>query len=361
MAHRQSVLLTGIRRTGKTQVLKAVLVRHAEQGGLIGFLDVQDCVSLHAFYRDLLRQMPKTVWDNLTELLVEMREVPDRLLSWFRNHVDRIEVNGAEVDFNPPGDDLPRYWQPVVERLQQVLSQQKHSELPVLGIDELPFMLENLLKRGIDPNELAVMLAGLRKLRDAGLRLIVAGSVSMENLLTLHAIPHTVLGGLWREVIPPFTRDEAQGYLRDRLAGNAAGGGPATDTILEHLPDYIPEFLNIAATAARNCTDTAACEAAMRQTALPAIRRSFLTQFDERLVKNYPNADLAIAEQILDIVARAEASGCRLDGNALPPGYRQVVLKLQYDNFILEGQDFNWLFSLNLLRQWWRATRGMEQ
>ena len=360
LAHGQSILLTGIRRTGKTQVLKAALVQHAERGGLVGFLDVSDYVSLQDFYRDLLRQMPNSVLDKLTIALAGMKSVPDRLLSWFRSHVDKVGYAGAEVDFNPPDDALPRYWQPVVEKLQQVLSQYDRNELPVIGIDELPFMLENLLQRSVDTKELTVMLASLRKLRDAGLRLIIAGSISMENLLTLNNIPHTILGGLSREVIPPFTREEARSYLKSRLEGTPAGSDLSVELALDELPDYIPEFLNIAEVNVRNCVDSATCREALRQNVLPAIRRAFLTQFDERLAKNYHPEELPIAEEILDTLARADSLGCRLDGSALPTGYRQVLLKLQYDNFIAEGTDYYWRFSLDLLRQWWRATRGMK-
>lgn len=358
--HGQSVLLTGIRRTGKSELLKAALVKHAECGGLVGFLDVSDYVTLQDFYRDLLRQIPTGILSKLTTALSGMKSVPDRLLSWIRSHVDKIEVAGAEIDFNPPGDALPRYWQPICEELQQVLSKQNRDKLPVIGIDELPFMLENLLERGVDAKELTVMLASLRKLRDAGLRLIIAGSISMENLLTLNNIPHTILGGLSREVIPPFSREEARSYLQSRLAGTLASSGPSVEVVLDTLPDFIPEFLNIAEVHVRNCANSAACEAALRQKVLPAIRRAFLTQFEERLAKNYQLNELSVAERILDSVARAGAMGGRLDGSALPPGYRTVLLKLQYDNFIAEGDDFDWHFGLNLLRQWWRASRGMQ-
>ena len=40
------------------------------------------------------------------------------------------------------------------------------------------------------------------------------------------------------------------------------------------------------------------------------------------------------------------------------PKFR-VLLMLQYDNFLIEGEGFNWRFSLNLIRQWWRGQRGM--
>lgn len=85
----------------------------------------------------------------------------------------------------------------------------------------------------------------------------------------------------------------------------------------------------------------------------------FLQQFEERLSRNYSPAERKTAELILDHIARADFDGSRLDGSQLPDGYRDVLLKLEYDNFLTEGSDFKWRFSLNLLRLWWRANRGM--
>jgi hypothetical protein len=203
-------------------------------------------------------------------------------------------------------------------------------------------------------------LASLRKLRDAGLRIILAGSISMENLLALNGIPHTVLGGLWRELIPPFTEGEARLYLQKNLQNTFAGSPIGLDLILQELPDYVPEFLEIGVRFLESCPDRKACEVSIENEVLPAIRRSFIHQFDERLIKNYTEEELDIAEQILDMIAKGGKNGSRIDGSQLPKGYRKVLVKLQFDNFILEGADFTQHFTLQLLRQWWSANRGIE-
>jgi len=354
----ESVLLTGIRRTGKSELAKAALVRHADAGGQIGFLNVADYVSLHDFYRDLLREMPKSLVSELGKALKSAGTVPDKLLTWIRSHFSKAEVLGQGVEFKT-AEVLPRYWQPIVDALEQVISRHPSGELPVLGIDELPFMLENLIRAGVSDGELTVALASLRKLRDAGLRMVIAGSISMENLLTLHGIPHTVLGGLARVPVPPFSREEARLFLEERLLGTPACTEAVITLTLETLPDYVPEFLKIAGQNLRVIRDPSICAASLHADVLPAIRRAFLEQFEERLNKNYPGDHLVIAEQVLDIIARADPDGSLLDGSALPSGHRRVVQLLQYDNFIAPGSDFRWQFSLNLLRQWWRATRGI--
>jgi hypothetical protein len=359
---RQSVLLTGIRRTGKSWVAKEALVRHAKSGGQIGFLNVQDYTSLHDFYRDLLREMPKSLVAEATDLLKSLGTVPDKLIRWWRGHVAKIDVpEVGGIEFQAP-ESLPRYWQPLVEVLGQVLSKHPAEKLPVLCIDELPFLLENLINAQppVPDAELTVALASLRKLRDAGLRMIIAGSISMENLLSLHSIPDTVLGGMFRLPIRPFDLDEAEGYLVDRLKGKPAAQAKVIQTTLDTLPDYVPEFMNIASLHLSQLRSADQTAAILENDVLPSINRSFLKQFDERLTKHYTGDELKTAEVILDKVARAKPAGTRLDGSQLPAGHQRVLQMLEYDNFILRGADFRWSFALNLLRQWWRAERGMK-
>ena len=307
-----------------------------------------------------MNTLPTGPKDRLRGAMEKLKNVPTGLANWVRGQISQVSVpDVVEVVLVPPDEQLVRYWQPLVDQISDVLAAHDTQTLPVIGIDELPFMLENLMRAGVPTDELVVMLASLRKLRDAGLRLIIAGSISFENLLTLHNVPHTVLGGLSRQNVPPFTRAEAHSYLSEKLQGQPAAQDSVLQHVLDTLPDHVPEFLRIAHTNLYSCRDAEACVAAMRQQVLPAIRRSFLQQFDERLQKNYSPEELATVNTILDRIAQAEPDGNRLDGTQLPTDYRKVLLKLEYDNFLIAGEDFKWRFSLNLIRQWWRANRGM--
>lgn len=360
----QSVLLTGIRRTGKSEVLKAALCSHAEAGNAVGHMLVESQNSLPHFYQQLLetllREAPTSVGEKLDEAMAGVARLPDGLMKWVRGQIRTVRVPEVmEIELAPPEEQLLRYWQPLAEQVAAVLAMHDPQKLPVIGIDELPFMLENLLREGVTPKEIIIMLASLRSLRDAGLCLIIAGSISFENLLSLHDIPHTVLGGLSRQAVPPFTRDEAAKYLAEFLAARPASDAAVLQHTLDTLPDYVPEFLRIAVNHLHVCRDSDECVTALQQDILPAIRRAFLQQFDERLTKNYTPEEQITAERILDTIARADSDGSRIDGSSLPAGYRKVLLKLEYDNFLTEGEDFKWRFSLNLIRQGWRANRGI--
>lgn len=357
----RSVLLVGIRRTGKTRLMKEALRRQKAKSQVL-HMDVADYTRLHDFYRDLLAAMPSTLMNKTLTVLKTAGSVPNALMNWVRGHVDKVGAFGMEVDLNAAQDDPPltRYWEPVVAALLNALDDEGlRGEMPVIAIDELPFMLENLLARGVSTHEITVALASLRKLRDAGLRLIVGGSISLENLLTLHKIPHTVLGGLLREVLPPFSRDEAREFLQARLQGYPAA--MALEDALSRLPDYVPHFLDECVHYLKAIKDVGEVDMVMDNLVLPAIRRSFLTQFQERLDKNYSAAELACAQALLDQLAHVDALGGRIDTTALTVEHNRVLTKLQFDMFIEEAPHLGYRFTLQLLRLWWRSTRGMPQ
>lgn len=358
------VLLTGIRRTGKSALMKAALYRYAQQGQSVSYLDVQDEDNLARFYQNLLTALlthfPVTLKGQLNTALGTVIKLPDSLLRWLRQQISKVSIPEiVEIELQPEPEQLLRYWKPLTDQIAAHIKACGPSDTPVIGIDELPFMLENLMRKGVLPSEIVVMLASLRTLRDAGLRVIIGGSISFENLLSIHKIPHTVLGGLFRLPVLPFTRPEAQSYLSETLAGRFAATPEATALVLDNLPDYVPEVLKIAHGFLVTCEDLEACRYSLSNEIMPGVRRAFLQQFDERLTENYSDIELTCAEQILDAVALGDATGAKLDGRQLPSGYHRVLSRLQYDNFIVDAPDLGWRFSLNLIRLWWRASRGM--
>ena len=98
----------------------------------------------------------------------------------------------------------------------------------------------------------------------------------------------------------------------------------------------------------------------METQVLRAIRRSFLTQFQERLNKNYTPEEFTSACTILDHLAKQKADGASINLTALPPNANHVLVKLQYDMFIEEAPGMGFRFTLQLMRQWWQSQRGLD-
>ena len=117
----KSVLLTGIRRTGKTQVVKEALFRFQQSGGEAHYLDVQDYVSLQAFYRDLLAVMPQSIKQKLNDKLSEIGAVPSKLLNWLSAHVGKVGAAGFTVEMSGTDNSLTRYWEVFADQLAIIL------------------------------------------------------------------------------------------------------------------------------------------------------------------------------------------------------------------------------------------------
>lgn len=354
----QSVLLAGIRRTGKSELVKAVLAKLPEQPGAV-YLDVQDYTSLTTFYSDLLRHMPNDITDTLQQTLTALRLVPTKITDWIRSQFAKVSTGDVAIEFRPSDDDLQRYWEPIAEQLGKILAKTPTEQLPVIAIDELPFFIENLIARNCLPHDIEVLLASLRKLRSNGLRFIIAGSINLEYLLESLTIPKTVLGGLWRETLPAFSRDEAETYLKARLQGTTAGEPQLIELILAQLPDYIPECLETAVGYLKFSPTPAECEQLLTNKVLPHLQRSFVNQFEERLSKRYTEAEQAVAERILDELAKGAIEPRQLPPALVSGAGRAVLVKLQLHDFITQAADYRWCFTLNMIRSWWRATRSL--
>jgi len=359
LQRKESILLVGIRRIGKTMLMKEIVRRHnATNSGKAVYLDVSDHIRLYDFYSELLANMPKPLLHRMTDLLQAAHSIPNGVMHWLRRHIDRVD----KIGLREPKDEAAviRYWEPIGKAmLESLKSPSVSSEIAFFAIDEFPFMLKNLLDRKVSAEEITIALAMLRKLRDGGIPMLLSGSISLENLLTLHTIPHTVLGGLQRENLRPFSRPEAYGYLKVRLADHPAAA--EIDLVLDRLPDYIPDFLNQSVHFLSGLPDASNVDVIMDNEVLPAIRRSFNEQFQERLISNYPDPERFCAEQLLDQLAKAPETGAPIDTSNLPPTHPQALTKLKYDMFIEEALAHGYRFTLNALRLWWRNQRGMTK
>jgi hypothetical protein len=367
---KESILLVGIRRTGKTQLLKEIVRRHNNDSGKAGkavYLDVSDYHSLHRFYGDLLANMPAPLLQRMADLLKSAGSIPDQLMRWLSSHINKVSVPviGGGIDLRKPEDkaDITRYWEPIAQAMLTSLEDPSVSkDIAFFAIDEVPFMIQNLLNYKVSVDEITVAMATLRKLRTGGVPMLLSGSISLDNLLSRLNISHIVLGGLQRENLLPFSPEEARAYLNKHL-----NSPTAIDVVLANLPDYVPHFLYQSVYFLRGLPlsdrkNAEVVKAAMHNQVIPAIRRSFNEQFRERLDSNYPGEELNCAEQILDQLAQAGKEGAPIDTRQFSSrDHRLALTKLIYDMFIEEAPGHGYRFTLNILRLWWRNQRGMTE
>ncbi|MCL2644696.1 MAG: ATP-binding protein [Betaproteobacteria bacterium] len=366
LQNKVSILLVGIRRTGKTMLIKEIIRRHTDSGKAV-YLEVSNFTSLYSFYDELMAHIPKPLLRRMVDLLQAAKTIPSSAMNWLRSHIDSVDLeissNGTQgktkIALRDPADEaaITRYWEPIAKAMMESLKDVS-GEIAFFAIDEFPFMLENLLNRQVPTEEITVALATLRKLRNGGIPMLLSGSISLDNLLTLHNIPGAVLGDLQRDNLPPFSREEARSYLETHLANHPTAA--KIEDVLDCLPDFIPVFLNQSIHFLRGLPNANDVDVTMDNLVLPAIRRSFNTQFQERLNKNYPDDELSCAEQLLDQLADAPKTGAFISIRNLSPAQRRALTKLEYDMFVEEAPDHSYRFTLNALRLWWRNQRGMK-
>lgn len=348
-----SLLVSGPRRIGKTELLKHLIGGHISGIDAIR-VDVAGMADEAGGY-ELLRQA-----------IEEHLGVEPGLGSRVRAAQAGVGPVSAGVEIDGPRDRTPE------EGLRRIL-RRWHEGLPegtlgVLAIDEVPWWLDEV--RAGDPRAARGVLATLRRLRqdDAtpGLRQILTGSVSLPGLASeLGALAE--LNDLVPMAIGPLAVDDAERLARSELAGRPLAPEVASRITGEAgaIPHWVKRIASRARAEAGTGTVTAAhVEAAVEE--LVRDRRLFeddLIQHFERRHPTRAGAFRAVVRAAADprggrfepLVAAAWA---RLGPETTRDAAEDVVRTLGEEHTLVE-RDGTWTFVNPLMRRWvlrWGAT-----
>lgn len=115
----------------------------------------------------------------------------------------------------------------------------KEAEPIVLMIDELPFMMRNMIARGYKPADVETFLATLRDWRmNSGVRMLFSGSIGLAQLARIekvHVADH--IADMLPVRLPPLTRDAAIEMVEALARGEQAAGW--TRALSEAIVDFI--------------------------------------------------------------------------------------------------------------------------
>ena len=355
----RSILIVGLRRIGKSWLMAEVGARLEGAGREVIWLDVQDLSEPGHFYQELLGALPKDWGNKLIASIAHARTMPTRLLNSIKEHFGKISVGGQGAEFR---QSLTDYAGPLSAAIEKIIAQD--GAAPVLVIDELPFFLENLLKKGYTPEDIRLLLATLRKWRESGLTMLIGGSISLEHLLESIQVPQTVLGGLKPVRVHPFSPDEARQFLLAQASEHARAflDEATCSLILERIPDHIPFLLGIVLDNFHAIHAREELDAFLANDVLPEIHRTFFIQFDERLSNRFDDEEQKMVKMLLNhLCLSCEASLADFESLPLPhPGKLGAVLaKMQRDDFVVVTPEMRYRFSLELLRRWWCGRRGI--
>ena len=366
------VLVAAPRRIGKTSLVKETL-RRRERDWITLAVDVQG----DATVEDVLARLTGEAWRH-----VGVKEKVRGFLGSFLGSVDQVSVEELTLQVR---DGMFGTWQ---QRGARLLADLASSEKPVvLWMDELPIFLHRVLTGG-DPDAgvtaqgrrtADTFLSWLREqiLRHTGrIRLVVTGSIGLENVLELASLSATA-NYLLREDLLPWSRDEARICLeRLALGCGITLSAEANEAILDHLGLLIPHHVQLlfdlveSDSRRRRATHVTHLDVAQvyRQGNLLVRAHRDLVHYEERLLKVLAREQVPVALALLTAAAtdegitleQAEQIAAREGGASESAAVtaRHLVRLFLHDGYLARSGD-TLRFASWLLRDWWRARFGL--
>lgn len=357
-----SFLILGIRRTGKSSFLRqsAYLLKKEDKKNICIELDCQTFHSILDFYQGLYSEMPKTMQTKFKKFMSDSKQLPKKLIDGITNIFDSVEVFGSKVDFQ---DKLMNYSKPFEDLVTSFFS---NTENVFLFLDELPFFFQNLGTAQTNIKEVTQVLTNLRSWRQAGLAMGITGSLNLHLQLEHLGISRKLLAGLNTIELDAFTKTESKAFINELLKNDQYDWWTAeiTEKLLSLLPDYIPYFLQYVyfEVAVNECKTVEAVEEVYHNEIMSGLFKDFIYQFDERL-KIFKGGDsLKNAMSILDNIALKEAININDLQASLGDSfdYEALVKLIDYEFIQISGSQ-EYSFSLNIIRNWWIAKRGLNK
>jgi len=361
LRNRNSFLILGIRRTGKSSFLKqsAFLLSKENRNNICIELDCQTFNNLLDFYKGLYNEMPKGLKTKFRKFLNDSKQLPKKLIDGITDIFDSIEILDSKIDFQ---DKLMNYSKPFEDLVTTFF---KDNPNVFLFLDELPFFFKNL---GDDPNnivEISQILTNLRSWRHAGLAMGITGSLNLHQQLEHLGISRKLLAGLNTIVLDPLTYAESKAFIEELVAEDKYDWWTPeiTEKLLSLIPDYIPYFLQYTYNdiAVNECRTTSEVEEVYHNETMSGLFKDFTYQFDERL-KIFDGERLQSAMLILDTIALKEDIKLKeLQEKVADAFHYETLMKLiDYEFIKLSGlQEYS--YSLQIIKNWWITKRGLNK
>lgn len=275
---------------------------------------------------------------------------------------------------------ITAYWQTIADQIAGLLRQDQPKLL--LTIDEFPLMCTGIIERdGLDLGRVSVnqLLAALRLWRDAGLKMLLTGSIGMAAIERRYQLNPFHLNDLPPFSVPPLgdrEPEEARRFVEALVRGTPGLAGwteAHTDALLHESVVHYPSFLQFAflKLGTPPLPSPGEFEEIFATSIRPELDNPFLDQFDVRLnaYRALEDGIAGVACEILAHVVDAYPEPCpravleaavstELDGFTLA----EVFKLLREDGFLLERTHRDgaqvWRLSSALVLVWWKQ-RGL--
>lgn len=375
LRHGECVKLFGPRRTGKSSLLKESARRlRAEGGFLVVEVNAEGLDGVATLFQEFVTALPLGSRQGFVARVKSLR-MPEPLLRLVEAWVERGLGNDEERRM------VTRHWATLARAIADLLPTME--QRPVLLIDELAYLCENLHAETRDPNEVKRLLGMLREWRGAGLGMAMAGSVGIRQLLRRIGVPRNLLTGCMAVQVGALAPEDAAAMLAALAAHQGIDWWDETTSrlVIAESTDLLPSCLQF---AFRQITLAAEVEGSAggigTDQGVPALIRSvfkarvrpnfdqeFYHQFDER-IGDYSAGEQGLAREAFKVIARSARGHCawpdlleavetRLDAG---PGVAaddlaDLIQALEEDGFLTDDRDLDQIgFASRLVEGWWR-------
>lgn len=355
--------LFGLRRTGKSSEAVACAERLRTLGKKVIEVDAQGKTSEADLLYAILGQ-------------IQTQSFGDRILQAVFN--DTAIASGAREAlrrFSPASGDVQAYFAPISGAIQRAL--QTTQEEVVLMVDELPWVCRSILQADAQNgrNRVDVLLAALRGWRNAGMKMLLLGSIGLVGLGREYRLDLNHLNDLTPLTVPPLEPDEAAAFIPALVAG-----GNMRDWTDNHTRALLDESVALYASVLQRGFEkvsiggkAAALDRFPDIFALkvrPDLDSAFFQQFDNR-VRQYRALGDVLALLLPRLLETTLTTSAAIARTELKQGIAQEIGEadlsdalniLQEDGFLTpriekDGRQ-TWSPASTLVTAWWHQRRG---
>lgn len=362
LASSGGVKMFGLRRIGKSTLRRYVIEQMQAANKPVAFFDAQGLHSIQDLLGDLFGALPRE------------SDLKGRVLGFIAKDSPIRKALEALASGTKTGEALvSAYWREAYNSIREAL--RVTSTPPLLVIDEFSFLLKNILERNPKEgrDEVDQLLAAMREWRDAGMKMLLTGSIGVTALSRKYGLSRDHLNDLLPFDVPELTEDEAREFIRQATEEPSQGrwADEHTREFLKQSGVLYPSFLvkGLLEIGVESPSSPDAFADIFAKNVRPVLHEDFYNQFDKRF-KFYGEIDgKDMRGQLLVPVLKHimnATNGATLDDLELAEGYSRIDLDegsrmLVEDGFVhfTEDADANrtWVPASRLARLWWKRSR----
>jgi hypothetical protein len=356
---RQSLILTGDRRMGKTSIIKRMTAQSLSNK-LVKYQDLEGIRTPLEFVESVF----KSVENDLNS--------SDRYMIFTAIR----ELRGAAIEeFRVPILLEPNWKNILIKTIECLMAYQDN--ITVFFWDEMPMMLHNI-KRDFGETVMMEILHILRSLRQtySRLRMVFTGEIGVHHIISQNYVGSSPTNDMHSQEIPPLDLSDAVMLAQELLTNSmiVVEDSPDIARFISQSVNCIPFYIHSVVARLKSFNIPAT-----HQNITKIIEINFdnssnfwdINYYLQQINSYYNPSIVTLALWIMDELAMSEVpllfqdlwEKLQLNTSFQDRGRevtREVLMLLQRDHYIEKDDSGAYIFRFSLIQQHWRSNRGLE-